>query len=183
MLSYGAGWNGGCPEFLSGRTHYKKSLIGGKSMKRSLSLVLCLCFLFMLSGMVKADEITNPILKKLVEKGVLTEQEALSVMHDMEKHTAEADKKVEQKIEQKVEQKVTEAAPASSPALSKDVEKVAKALKGIGISGLWYISYQYGENGHAPGADGRPIYLPGGHRIPDQAQHRIRYGPHTVARL
>jgi polyhydroxyalkanoate synthesis regulator phasin len=124
-------------------------------MKRSLSLVLCLCFLFMLSGMAKADEITNPILKKLVEKGVLTEQEALSVMHDMEKHTAETDKKVEEKIEQKVEQKVSEAAPASSPALSKDIEKVAKALKGIGISGLWYLSYQYGENGHAPGADGR----------------------------
>ncbi len=120
-------------------------------MKRSLSLVLSLCFLFLLSGISKAEDITNPILKKLVEKGILTEQEALSVMHDMEREAADKDKRVEQKIEQKV----TEAAPASNPELSKDLGKIAKALKGIGISGLWYLSYGYGENGHAPDADGR----------------------------
>jgi hypothetical protein len=124
---------------------------GGKSMKRSLSLVVCLCFLFLFAQISAAEEITNPILKKLVEKGILTKEEAISVMHDMEKESVEKEKKVEQKIEQKV----TEAAPATSPELSKDLGKIGKALKGIGISGLWYISYQYGENGHAPGADGR----------------------------
>lgn len=113
-------------------------------MKRSLSLVLSLCFLFLLSGIAKAEDITNPILKKLVGKGILTEQEALSVMHDMEREAADKDKRVEQKIEQKV----TEAAPAEN----KDLDKIAKALKGFKIGGLWYLSYQYQDLGHLPGA-------------------------------
>jgi polyhydroxyalkanoate synthesis regulator phasin len=118
-------------------------------MKRSLSLVLSLCFLFLLSGISKAEDITNPILKKLVEKGILTEQEALSVMHDMERETAEKDKRVEQKIEQKV----TEAAPMEN----KDLDKIAKALKGFKIGGLWYLSYQNGEGADVGGTAGDDV--------------------------
>jgi len=87
--------------------------------------------------MAKAEEITNPILKKLVEKGVITEQEAISVMHQMEQEKAEKEKKVEQKIEQKVSE--------VTPTENKDLEKVAKALKGFKIGGLWYLSYGYGS--------------------------------------
>jgi polyhydroxyalkanoate synthesis regulator phasin len=115
-------------------------------MKKSLSLIACLCFLFLFAQISVAEEITNPILKKLVEKGILTKQEALSVMHDMERESAQKEKKVEQKIEQKI----SEAAPTEN----KPLEKIEKALGGIKIGGLWYISYQYGDKGHAPGQDG-----------------------------
>ena len=116
-------------------------------MKRSLSLVVCLCFLFLFAQISAAEEITNPILKKLVEKGILTKQEALSVMHDMEKESTEKEKLVEQKTEKKV----GEAAPTENETLAK----IEKALGGIKIGGLWYISYQNGDNGHAPGEDGK----------------------------
>ncbi len=71
-------------------------------MKRSLSLVLSLCLLFLLSGMAKAEEITNPILKKLVEKGILTSRKRFLSCTTWRGNTAENEKKVEQKIEQKV---------------------------------------------------------------------------------
>ena len=106
-------------------------------MKRSLSLVVCLCFLFLFAQISAAEEITNPILKKLVEKGILTEQEALSVMHDMERESAEK----EQKVERKIEQKVSEATPTEN----KGLAKIEKALGGIKIGGLWYLSYGYGS--------------------------------------
>jgi hypothetical protein len=64
---------------------------GGKSMKRSLSLVLSLCFLFLLVGISGAE--------------------------DMEKEKAEKEKPVEQKIEQKV----SEATPAESKDMEKIV--------------------------------------------------------------
>jgi polyhydroxyalkanoate synthesis regulator phasin len=121
---------------------------GGKSMKRSLSLVVCLCFLFFFAQISAAEEITNPILKKLVEKGILTKQEALSVMHDMEKESTEKDKKVEQKIEQKVSE--------ATPTESKGLEKIEKALGGIKIGGLWYLSYGYGST--ARSTTGTDVY-------------------------
>ena len=107
-------------------------------MKRKVSvLFVCLCCLLMFAGAAVAADITNPILKKLVEKGILTREEAISIMQDMEREAAEKDKKVEQKIEQKV----TEAVPAEN----KDLEKIAKAFKGFKLGLLWYLSYQDGE--------------------------------------
>jgi len=106
-------------------------------MKRSLSLGLSLCFLFLLVGISGAEDITNPILKKLVEKGIMSQQEAIGVMHEIEKEKAEKEKPVEQKIEQKVSE--------VTPTESKDMEKVVKALKGFKFGLLWYLSYQNGD--------------------------------------
>jgi len=106
-------------------------------MKRGFSLVLSLCFLFLLSGISKAADITDPILKKLVEKGVLTQQEAIGIMKDMAKDGNE------------------QKAAAAVPAENKDIEKVVKALKGFKFGGLWYLSYQNGETGNTTGADTR----------------------------
>src|SRR4030066_461073 len=107
-------------------------------MKRKVSvLFVCLCCLLMFAGAAVAADITNPMLKKLEEKGILTQEEAISIMQDMEREAAEKDKKVEQKIEQKV----TEAVPTEN----KDIEKVVKELKGFKFGLLWYLSYQNGE--------------------------------------
>lgn len=105
-------------------------------MKRSLSLVLSLCFLFLLVGISGAEDITNPILKKLVEKGILTQQEAATIMQDMEKEAVEKEKKAEQKIEKKV---------TAVPVEDKDLGKIVKALKGFKFGLLWYLSYQNGQ--------------------------------------
>ena len=99
-------------------------------MKRGLSLVLSLCFLFLLSGISRAEDITDPILKKLVEKGILTEQEAKSVMKEMAKEPAAEKKATELSVDEQ-----------------KDLSKIAKALKGVKIGGLWYLSYQNGQSG------------------------------------
>lgn len=106
-------------------------------MKRGLSLVLSLCFLFLLSGISKAEDISDPILKKLVEKGVLTREDAVGIMKDIDKEKAEKEKKVEEKIDQKV--------TAVAPVENKDIDKIVKALKGFKLGGLWYLSYQNGE--------------------------------------
>ncbi len=110
-------------------------------MKRGVSvlcLVLSLCCLLLLAGAAMAADITDPILKKLVEKGILTEQEAKSVMKEMEKEPAGEQKAAEVSTEEK-----------------KDLGKIAKALKGFKIGGLWYLSYQNGETGHTGDADTR----------------------------
>jgi len=99
-------------------------------MKRGLSFVLSMCFLFLLSGVSKAEDITDPVLKKLVEKGVLTEQDARSVMKEMAKEPAGEQKAADFSTEEK-----------------KDLGKIAKALKGFKINGLYYLSYQNGETG------------------------------------
>src|SRR4030043_830223 len=126
--------------------YYLNQSKGGCDMKRKVAvLFVCLCCLLMFAGAAVAADITNPILKKLVEKGILTREEAISIMQDMEREAAEKDKKVEQKIERKV----TEAVPAEN----KDIEKVVKELKGFKFGGLWYISYQNGENGKGLGED------------------------------
>jgi polyhydroxyalkanoate synthesis regulator phasin len=109
-------------------------------MKRKLSaFILAMCCLLLSAGASESADITNPILKKLVDKGILSEQEAVSVMQDMDKETAEKNKKAEEKIELKG----AEAAPEEK----KDLEKIAKALKGFKFGGLWYLSYQYGKTG------------------------------------
>lgn len=108
-------------------------------MEKPMVLVLGICILLWLTGTTIAADITNPLLKKLVEKGILTEEEAILVMQEMEKETVEKEKQVEEKIEKKV----TEAMPAED----KDIGNLIKALKGFKFEGLWYISYQNGETG------------------------------------
>jgi polyhydroxyalkanoate synthesis regulator phasin len=107
-------------------------------MKNSLAvLAVCLCFLLLLTGTSIAADITNPILKKLVEKGILTKEEAISVVQEMEKESVESEKMVEEKIDKKVTD--------TKSAESKDIESIVKALKGFKFGLLWYLSYQDGE--------------------------------------
>ncbi len=113
-------------------------------MKSRLSVfVLCLCAVLILAVTAVAAEIKDPILKKLVEKGILTPEEAITVMQEMEKETAGKEKEVEQKVEQKIEKKVSETMPEDT----KDLGSIAKALKGFKFGLLWYLSYQNGETG------------------------------------
>ncbi|MEW6054128.1 MAG: putative porin [Nitrospirota bacterium] len=65
-------------------------------MKKVLSFVVSLCLLLSTAGAsMAAEDIKDPILKKLVEKGVLTTQEALSITDEMK---AEAKKAEEKKV-------------------------------------------------------------------------------------
>ncbi len=109
-------------------------------MKSRLT-VLGLCFfsILLMTGTTMGEEIKDPILKKLVEKGILTKEEAISVMQEIKKENTEKEEKVEEKIEQKV-------AEATSME-NKDIDKIVKALKGFKFGGLWYLSYQNGVDG------------------------------------
>src|SRR4030067_1011315 len=116
-------------------------------MRRKLFvLVLFLCVMLLIAGTAVAAEIKDPILKKLVEKGVLTPEEASTVMQEMEKEAAGEGKAVEEKIEKKV----TEAMPADT----KDFSSIAKAIKGFKFGLLWYLSYQNGETGDTDNGTG-----------------------------
>src|SRR4030042_3536680 len=114
--------------------------------KRLVCLILGFCILLLLTGTAIAAEIKEPILKKLVEKGILTQEEAISVMQDMEGETVKEEKKVDEKIEKKVSEVM--------PADTKDINKVVQALKGWKFGYLWYLSYQNGELGNTTGGDG-----------------------------
>ena len=109
-------------------------------------LFVYLCCVVVFAGVAAAADITNPILKKLVEKGILIREEAISVMQDMEREAAEKDKNVEQKIEQK--------ASEVTPAEDRDLGKIVKALSGFKFGGLWYLSYQNGETADTTGGEG-----------------------------
>jgi len=106
--------------------------------------------MLLIAGAAAAAEIKDPILKKLVEKGILTQEEATTVMQEMEKETVGKEKEVEQKVEQKIERKVSETMPEDM----KDLGSIAKALKGFKFGLLWYLSYQNGEIGDTSGGEG-----------------------------
>src|SRR4030042_4279638 len=114
--------------------------------KRLVCLILGFCILLLLTGTAIAAEIKDPILKKLVEKGILTQEEAISVMQEMKGETVKEEKKVDEKIEKKVSEDM--------PADTKDINKVVQALKGWKFGYLWYISYQNGETGDTSGGEG-----------------------------
>jgi len=115
--------------------------------KKFLAVIVSICCLMFLAGTsMAAEDITDPILKKLVEKGVLTKEEAISVMKDMDQEAA----KTEQQVEQKIDKKVADAQPTES----KDMEKVVKALKGFKFGLLSYLSYQNGETGDTDNGQG-----------------------------
>jgi len=119
-------------------------------MGRKLSVViLCLCAILFVAGTAAATEIKDPILKKLVEKGILTPEEASSIMQEMDKDTAGKEKEVEEKIEKKV----TEAVPQDT----KDLGSIANALKGVKFGLLWYLSYMNGEGADVGGSAGDDV--------------------------
>jgi polyhydroxyalkanoate synthesis regulator phasin len=125
-------------------------------MRSKLSVfVLCFCAALIMAGAAVAEEIKNPILKKLVEKGILTPEEAMAVVQEMEKETAGKEQEVEQKVEQKIEKKVFETMPEDM----KDLGSIAKALKGIKFGLLWYLSYQNGEIGDTENGKGYSQFM------------------------
>jgi hypothetical protein len=67
-------------------------------------------------GTAIAADTQDAVVNKLVEKGVLTKEEAASIVQEKEKE-------------------------------SKDLENIVKFLKGFKFGGLWYLSYQNGEQG------------------------------------
>ena len=108
-------------------------------MKKLSLLIAALCCFLFLTGIVMAAEISDPILKKLVEKGILTKEEAISVIQEMEQEKS-------QKV-QKADDKSTAKATETATTDSKDLDKIAKALKGFNFGLLYYLSYQNGETG------------------------------------
>jgi len=55
------------------------------------------CLIFLIGISFAAEDIKDPILKKLVEKGVLTKEEALSVTEEIKMEAKEKEKKAEEK--------------------------------------------------------------------------------------
>jgi hypothetical protein len=98
-------------------------------------LFLGLCSFFLFTGTANTADVNNPILKKLVEKGILTQQEAISVMQDMSKSTPADEKNVEK--------------------IAKDVEDVKKDLgifKGLSIGVKGYFEYRSGTGADNAGS-------------------------------
>lgn len=54
-------------------------------MKKIGVFAAVIASMFLLAGAVMAADITNPLLKKLVEKRILTQEEAKSIMQDVQK--------------------------------------------------------------------------------------------------
>lgn len=128
--------------------------------KWSLFLVLGLCCLLFLEVTAVAEEITDPVLKKLVEKGILTQEEAVSVMQEMKQEAIKQEKHFDKKIEQRtaenkglVEGKIDKRVTEVSSEEGKDIGDIVNAFKGFKFGYLWYISYQNGENGKGSGED------------------------------
>lgn len=105
-------------------------------------LILSLCSLLLLIGTATATDITNPILKKLVEKGILTRDEAVSVMEELKKETAK-DEQLEKNVE-KVTNDVED--------VKKDSEKTTGIFKGMSIGVKGYFEYRNGKGADNAGS-------------------------------
>jgi hypothetical protein len=101
----------------------------------SLFLFLQMTFAAGFAAVAHAGE-TDVLVDKLVEKGVLSRAEGDELL----KKSKEAEQGTE---------KATAAAPEAK---NEDLEKIAKALKGVKIGGLWYLSYGYGKTGSTTGS-------------------------------
>lgn len=104
-------------------------------MKRLSVLMLCLCSLFLLAGVSAASDIKNPILKKLVEKGLLTQEEAMAVMQDM----PTGEKSVEQIAKDVADVK-------------KDSDKALGVFKGLSVGVKGYFEYKTGKGADNAGS-------------------------------
>lgn len=108
-------------------------------MKRSLlTYIVGFCCLLLSVGTLAAAGNTYTLLTEPVEKGIQTKQEATPVMQAKET----------EKTAQYEEQKPT---LESASEFNKDLERIVKALRGIKIGGLWYLSYQTGQTGNTTG--------------------------------
>lgn len=105
-------------------------------------LALCLCSFFMLTQAAVSAEVSNPILKKLVEKGILTKEEAIEVMDEIKKD-AGADDQIKKDIE-KVAKDVEE--------VKKDAEKTAGVFKGLSVGVKGYFEYRNGKGADNAGS-------------------------------
>ncbi|MEK6528244.1 MAG: hypothetical protein AABZ36_05100, partial [Nitrospirota bacterium] len=105
-------------------------------------LALCLCSFFMLTQAAVSAEVSNPILKKLVEKGILTKEEAIEVMDEIKKDAVN-DEQIKKDIE-KVAKDVEE--------VKKDSEKTAGVFKGLSVGVKGYFEYRTGEGADNAGS-------------------------------
>lgn len=102
-------------------------------------LVTSLFCLFLTTGTTHAAEVNNPILKKLVEKGILTQEEAMSVMQDMGQ-SAPANEKSIEKIAKDVEN------------IKKDSEKALGVFNGLSVGVKGYFEYKTGKGADNAGS-------------------------------
>lgn len=97
-------------------------------MKKSIVLLFILSFFlfsFIGTGSVYAID-NNKLLEKLIEKGIITREEAEEI------------KEEEQKAEEQRQEKIVKAIEEKEPA-------IPKALKGLKVGMLAYIDYSYGD--------------------------------------
>lgn len=102
-------------------------------------LVTSLFCLFLTTGTTHAAEVNSPILKKLVEKGILTQEEAMAVMQDINKETVKDEQKIE-KIVKNVED------------TKKDSEKALGVFKGLSVGVKGYFEYKTGKGADNAGS-------------------------------
>lgn len=105
-------------------------------------LFLSLCSFFFFTAAAIAADIANPILKKLVEKGILTQEEAISVMDEIGKGPAK-EEQIEKNVE-KVAKDVEE--------MKKDSEKTMGVFKGLSLGVKGYFEYRNGEGADNAGS-------------------------------
>lgn len=103
---------------------------------------MCLFSLSLLDGVSSASNLKNPILKKLVEKGILTEEEAASVMQDMGKE--------EQSVE-KIAKEVEDVKPTGGTDV-KESEKTSGVFKGLSVGVKSYFEYRSGKGADNAGS-------------------------------
>lgn len=109
-------------------------------MKR---LVILLTAALMLGGLTPVfSQEVDPLLQLLIDKKVLTQDEALTVQKEYDK---------------KKETQKEEAKKAMDDA-TKPLKSVSDALKGLKIGGTYYLSYQNGSSFNASEADGLKSY-------------------------
>ncbi len=107
-------------------------------MKRiigALALLVCVSFA---AGVSARAETGDPLLNKLVEKGLLSQEEADRIQEDVKNEVEKKPLSVDQ----------------ATGVDQKDIENVVKALKGFKFNLLWYLSYQNGETGDAGNGTG-----------------------------
>ncbi len=95
-------------------------------MKRKLILFTILAG-FSISN---AEEIANPILKKLVEKGILTKEEAIAVEQDLRNSKKEEAEKVKKEVKKEIAEEVK-------------IPKIVSKAKKIKFSGVGYLGYTF----------------------------------------
>ena len=123
-------------------------------MKRwTVWLTVFAIFLFAVAGIGAQESELDPLLKLLVEQGVITMEQALAVQaqYDEQRAAAQTPQMAPSPAEpapQQVAQAATPATPEPGPApAAKADNTIPKGLQGLSVGGLVYLSYQ---NGNTP---------------------------------